>query len=86
MKVKVTGGCLKKREVEIENYFVESLDGYDYERGAVESAARTAENGTKALGRLCDLLVSKNVLSLSEIVYIANGYDAEQLEKVEERR
>ncbi len=57
------------------------MDGADYARGALETAEKTAENATKAIGRLCEILVAKKILTAEDIAFIATGY-AESFEHV----
>lgn len=48
-----------------------TLDPVDNESGAVEAAARTADNCAEALGLLIDLLVSKNAITLDDALRVA---------------
>jgi len=47
--------------------------GDDYEHGSVEASRATADNATKALGRLLDLLASKDLVDAGDIVLIVEG-------------
>lgn len=66
----------------VSTYVARSLDGNDYGRGQVESAAREAANASEAIGRLVQLLHEKGILTLSEVSFVAAGYD-DGLEVVE---
>lgn len=52
-----------------------ALDGGDYDRGAIETAAAQAENVTKALGRLVQTLNDGKALTDGEVYYVALGYE-----------
>lgn len=57
----------------IERFVMDTLDGEDYERGRLEEISATADNATKAIGRLCDVLISKEIISVNQLRYIATG-------------
>lgn len=84
MKVKLIqslsfGG--KDETTSVEGFVGKALVGDVYE----SSTERMAYSCAEALARLCDVLADKDILSLREVVYIANGYkDYDMLEKVEE--
>ena len=70
-----------KREVygrteidDIEEYTRSKLNGADYGQGALEDAARTADNVAEALGRLLEVLASNKVLNAQDIVKVIEGY------------
>jgi hypothetical protein len=69
--------------IKLEDYVLDALEREDYYTGALEAASAAATNCGAALGRLCEVLVEKNILTLDDVVYIANSYDKEKLEKVE---
>ena len=51
------------------------LDGADYDTGALEAAARTAENTKDAFARLVTILAEKGLLSEPEVSRVVHGYD-----------
>lgn len=58
----------------IKMYVENELNGDDYDRGSLESARATADNATEALGRLLDVLATKELLTAKDIVDIVTGY------------
>ena len=46
--------------------------------GRLEDVTAVAENCADAIGRLIDLLVSKELLSATEVHYIARGYHTDE--------
>ena len=58
----------------LEDYAEFRLDGSDYDRGIVEAAAATAQNNSKAIGRILDLLSSKQLVTAEEVATIIEGY------------
>ena len=46
--------------------------------GRLEDVTAVAENCADAIGRLIDLLVSKELLSATEVHYIARGYHTDK--------
>lgn len=59
----------------IEQYAYTSLDGSDYGAGSIEAVTRTAQNSSRAIGRLLDILSERDFLSAREVVNIIEGYD-----------
>lgn len=70
MKIAIDGKVVKMEVRPIEEYAAVTLSGDRWEHGAVEQAGATADNATKALGRLLELLAEKGLLSAAEIVRI----------------
>lgn len=66
------------KEQTVEEFIINSLDGADYERGALETAAHQATNTTEALARLVSLLTTQGLLTESQVAYIALGYIPEE--------
>lgn len=52
----------------------ETMEGDDYERGAVESARAQANNASLLLERLIALLVAKSVITDAEIKHITKHF------------
>jgi hypothetical protein len=72
---KIKGYAYDKEESEMVSEWVASaLNGGDYDRGAVEEAAETANRVREAFGRLCEVLADAQVLDASDVHYIAKGY------------
>lgn len=69
------------KEHTLEGYITGELDGADYERGALEEAAATADNTARALARLIELLVEDDKLKLNDVYYVLKGYRADCLKK-----
>lgn len=61
-------------EVNVEKAVYYSLDGHDYDRGSVETAAATAENTLRAFSKLMQILAEKNLLTKEEIIEITGMY------------
>jgi len=59
---------------DLEDYAEAKLDGSECERGALEEAAATAANNSKALGRLLDLFAERGLISSDNVTYIVEGY------------
>lgn len=57
----------------IRDFIEASLDGSSYDKGSVETAQSQANNVTEALGRLCELLVEKKVLTEEDVFYIGQA-------------
>lgn len=77
MKLKVAspwGGVDTYDTIEI--YAERHLNGDDYNKGVVEAAYSTAQNNSKALGRLMDILAQKGLLTALETYKIIEGYDS----------
>lgn len=74
MEVKVLRQFCNSYTIEIKEYVRTKLDGGSFDViGAVEEAGKTAENGNEALGRLCDILVSRGIISLDDVAIVAGG-------------
>lgn len=67
----------KERVESVKDFVVRKLDGCDYERGAIETIEKTAENATEAIGRLCEILAEKSILSADDIVRVVSKYPHE---------
>lgn len=81
MQVKLITSLNKGKIMSIEDFVGKALTGDVYE----SSTERTTHNCVDALARLCDVLATNGILSLREVVFIAEGYrDYDMLEKVEE--
>lgn len=65
----------KGTELELFDFAVQTLDGSDYERGAVEEAQATADNTKKAFARLIKVLAEQNVLTRVQVYNIITGYE-----------
>lgn len=52
------------------------IELYDNKGGAVECSARNAEKAQEAVGRLCQVLANKGILSANDIFYIARGWES----------
>ena len=64
MKVKVKSRFgVEKIELDLVDYVTSSIDGDDYERGALEATQATASNISILLGKLIERLVSKKELT-----------------------
>ncbi len=61
---------------------MEQLDGEDYDRGSVETAAATADNNSCAIGRLLDILLNGNRITLDEVRIILGYGEDVTLEKI----
>lgn len=59
----------------IAQFVGDRLNGDDYDRGQLESARKTADNATAALGRLVQLLTDRGLLNASDIAFIVYGHD-----------
>lgn len=72
MKISITEYGVVRVFDDLEDYAELKLDGDDYERerGAIEAAAATAANNSKAIGRLLDVFAGKGLLSASEVVNV----------------
>ena len=53
---------------EITQFVRDALDASGYE------SAQTVINSIDAIGRLCDVLSTKGIISASDVVFIAEGY------------
>lgn len=84
MKIKYNNYGTKEEYSSIEQFAEYSLDGDDYGKGSLESAADTATNNSKAIGRLLEVLHSKNIVSDSDICNIIIGYGYEDFKIVED--
>mgnify|MGYP000951285774 CR=1 FL=1 len=74
MKIRTDSyGNLREYE-SLENYAANQLDGDDYGVGRLEAAAATAENNSRAIGRLLDILAAKNVITADEAVKTVEGF------------
>ena len=62
-------------EISVAQYLEDRLDGRDYDGGAVEDAARTADNAVAAIARLCEILGDRGLLTEDNIRKIATGRD-----------
>jgi len=74
MKIIVTpyyGG--KPRNTTLADHATRALDGDDYGRGQLEAAAATADNNSRAIGRLLTVLVEKGVIGLDDAETILGG-------------
>ena len=66
----------------VEHMAREQLDGEDYDRGSVETAAATADNNSCAIGRLLDILLNGNRITLDEVRIILGYGEDVTLEKI----
>lgn len=66
------------KDVTIEEFLNDRLDGSEYDRGVVEEVAKTSSNTKEAFARLCAILESKNVLTKEDIFLIGTGYAYEE--------
>jgi hypothetical protein len=65
--------------------FVEGcLTCSDYDTGKLEDMDHTLDKTKEAVGALCEILVEKGVLGISEISRISKGYDDPDIRFVEE--
>lgn len=81
MKVKTIETYGEGEPTSVEEFVGKSLEGDVYDSNRTE---RITYNCAEALARLCDVLADKGILSLREVVYIANGYkNYDMLEKLE---
>ena len=77
MSIKVNRGSLSKDEYKnFEQCAKSRLNGDDYSPGLgqIEVLTATAENNSRAIGRLLDLLVSKNQISHKEAAKVLIEY------------
>ena len=82
MSIKISGNYSDKEYDDIEDFLKSELDGSDYDTGQLETVAYTAENNSKAIGRLMQTLYDNGVLTLKEVHRIATGYTGDR--KIEE--
>lgn len=64
-------------------YAEAKLDGNDYGVGTLEAAAYTAENNSKAIGRLLDYLADKGKIDVETVNFIV-GDVQDNIEFIEE--
>lgn len=76
MKITVPNTYPRIEGVHITEAIALECDGGGYDTGAVEAAARTAENVSKMLGRLVNILAEKKLLTAQDIsMIIYYGFD-----------
>ncbi len=63
-----------EKELELIDHIARSLDGSDYDRGALESCEAQAKNVSEAFARLIEVLVNKNILDKKDVYQIVDGY------------
>jgi hypothetical protein len=68
MNIKIGGQI-----VSVERYVDDSTDSWG-DGGAVELARDKAGNTARALGRLCDLLMSRKLMTPDDLQAVAGGY------------
>ena len=73
----------KREYASLEEYAECRLDGDDYGTGAIEAAADTAANNSKAIGRLLGLLVDKGLIAPKEAAVVVEGYISGTIEFLE---
>jgi len=74
MRLRNTNGrCITDHE-SLEDYAEVELEGNPFEGGALEAATARAENNSKAIGRLLDVLAGRGLLNVDEVVHIVNDY------------
>ncbi len=68
-------------KLQVQDYVSQSLSAsaVDDEDYALQ-AQRDADSAQKAVGRLCEVLARKGILTAPEIFYISNGYESETVE------
>lgn len=68
--------------IPVERYVADAIiNGYDYEsRGIAEEASARARRAAEAIGKLCDILATKGILNVEDVVDIAGAYST--IEKV----
>ena len=59
----------------VADYFDRCTDSLDYGAGALELARDKAEKTSRAVGRLCEVLHTKGLLTLDDISTISGGYE-----------
>ncbi len=62
-----------KEKISLESLVSKSLDGGDYERGAIETVEAQVQNVTKALARLLRVLSDENRITDEQVFYVAQG-------------
>ena len=74
MKISTERWGEKREYNSLEEYAEYRLDGDDHGKGQMEAATDTARNNSKAIGRLLDLLATKNLVTAEEVATIIDGY------------
>ena len=74
MKITTENYGTKREYTSLEEYAKCRLDGDDYGMGQMEATTATAENNSKAIGRLLDLLADKSLITAEEAATIVEGY------------
>ena len=64
----------QENKLEAKKFVERALDGSDYGRGALEATEAQANNVTAAFGRLIQVLSDKDVLTDSQVHFVALGY------------
>ena len=81
----VRSTCWGKSQIEsIPDLVSRSLNGDDYDRGALEASRATADATSRALGRLVEVLVGKKLLTVDELSQVAGIFE-DTLELLEDR-
>lgn len=70
----INSGSITNSYDSIEEYIEFKLDGEDYETGILESAAATAKNNSKAIGRLLNVLAEKEIIDADDVANIVDDY------------
>jgi hypothetical protein len=73
MKLKINDP-LHKEYASLAEYVETCLNRDDYDKRALEAAADTASNNSKAIGKLLDTLADKGILFPEEVVNIIEGW------------
>ncbi len=78
-KVRYEHEYASKKETSIAAAVDRELDGRDYERGQIEAISETADNTTRAFGKLIEKLYDKNLLDKSDLTDFL-GWGAEVID------
>ena len=71
MKIKIEG---EEGVESVERYVERMQESQNYYGGQLECAVDKADNTARALGRLCEVLMNKKVLTLDDLQTVAGGY------------
>lgn len=83
IQVKSNFGTLFKREVQLREYVSDSLEENLHDSGIVEDLVCEVRNLRRAVGVLTEILVEKNLMSLSQVQKEFGSF-TDVLEKAEE--
>ena len=86
MKIKVTSSCSSECMYDsIQDYYnsEQYASRYCYD-GVIEQTSSDSEFTSDSLGRLLDVLASKNILNAEEIAVIVTGNNYDELEFIED--